>query len=65
MASKNKSFDCVEMKNEAQAKLLKEYDQRKGEFTDFVDFIKKKAQESAWQREMHERFDKSQSKASA
>ena len=65
MAYKNKSFDCVEMKNEAQAKLLEEYDQRKGEFIDFFDFIKKKAQESAWQREMHERFGKSKAKASA
>jgi len=65
MANKTKGFDCVEMKNEAQAKLLKEYDQRKGEFVDFVDFITKKAQESAWQREMRERFGKGKAKVSA
>ena len=65
MANKNKSFDCVEMKNEAQAKLMKEYELRRSEFVDFVDFIKKKAQESAWQREMHARFNKRKSKESA
>ena len=65
MAKKNKNFDCVEMKNEAQAKILTEYELRKSEFLDFVDFIEKKAQESAWQREMHERFSPSKSKASA
>lgn len=53
------------MKNEAQASLLREYEQRKAEFVDFGDFIKKKAQGSAWQREMHERFDKSKAKATA
>lgn len=65
MVNKNKKFDCVEMKNEAQAALLKEYEQRKSEFVDFGDFIKKKAQESVWQREMHARFDKSKTKVSA
>ncbi|MCX6124709.1 MAG: hypothetical protein NTV34_08165 [Proteobacteria bacterium] len=65
MTNKNKKFDCVEMKNEAQASLLREYEQRKSEFVDFGDFIKKKAQGSAWQREMHERFDKNKAKAIA
>ena len=53
------------MKNEVQASLQREYEQRKSEFVDFADFIKKKAQESAWQSEMHERFDKSKAKAIA
>lgn len=65
MTNKNKKFDCVKMKNEVQASLQREYEHRKSEFVDFGDFIRKKAQESAWQIEMHTRFDKSKAKAIA
>jgi hypothetical protein len=51
MGTKAQTFDCVEMKNEAQRKLLAEYESRKEEFSSFVDFINAKGMESAWQRE--------------
>ncbi len=36
---KKKNFDCVEMKNNAQAALLEEYEKRQGEFSDFAIFV--------------------------
>ena len=36
---KTKTFDCVEMKRQAQARLMQEYESRKGEFESYVDFI--------------------------
>ena len=53
-----KKFDCVEMKREAQERLMAEYEKRKHEFADFSDFLKKKAEESSWQRSMLEKFGK-------
>lgn len=46
MATKQKSFDCVEMKRKAQERLRKEYEQRKGEFESYLDFMKHKAERS-------------------
>ena len=46
-------------------KLLAEYEQRKDEFLDFAEFLKKKAQESPWQREMLKKFGKDKHKESA
>ncbi len=36
---KKKVFDCVEMKRQAQAKLMQEYESRKEEFESYVDFL--------------------------
>ena len=36
---KMKFFDCVEMKRQAQAKLMREYESRKEEFESYVDFL--------------------------
>ncbi len=36
---KMKVFDCVEMKGQAQAKLMQEYESRKEEFESYVDFL--------------------------
>jgi len=36
---KDKSFDCVEMKNRIQQELRKEYEARKAEFSSYADFI--------------------------
>ena len=36
---RTKTFDCVEMKRQAQERLMKEYETRKGEFESYVDFI--------------------------
>ena len=54
MATKLKTFDCVEMKREAQERLHAEYDRRRSEFASYVDFLNAKAQESElwkWIRE--------------
>lgn len=45
MATKTKTFDCVDMKNRIQAKRLAEYEERKGEFASFLDFINARADE--------------------
>ena len=39
MATKTKTFDCVEMKNRIQAQRLAEYEARKGEFDSYIDFV--------------------------
>ena len=50
MAGKTKTFDCVEMKNEIQAKRLAEYEARKSEFRSYLDFINARVQDSSlWQ----------------
>jgi hypothetical protein len=40
---KKKTFDCVEMKRQAQAKLMAEYEVRKNEFISYAEFIHKTA----------------------
>lgn len=39
MKAKSKNFDCVEMKNQAQVQLMREYESRKAEFDSYEDFI--------------------------
>jgi len=46
MATKAKTFDCVEMKNRIQAELLAEYEARKDEFKSYLDFINATAKNS-------------------
>jgi hypothetical protein len=46
MAPKPKSFDCLEMKRQAQEQLLAEYEARKGEFPAYWQFLEAKARES-------------------
>ena len=46
MATKTKTFDCVEMKNRIQAKIMAEYEARKDEFPSFVEFIHARNRES-------------------
>lgn len=41
-----KTFDCVEMKRQAQAKLHAEYEGRKEEFESYVHFLNWKAEHS-------------------
>ncbi|MBN1900696.1 hypothetical protein JW926_05140 [Candidatus Sumerlaeota bacterium] len=43
---KNKSFDCVEMKNRIQEELWKEYESRKADFASYADFINVTAEET-------------------
>ncbi len=46
MGTKSKAFDCVEMKNQIQAKRLAEYETRKDEFDSFIDFVNARSKES-------------------
>ena len=40
---KQKTFDCVEMKRQAQARLMAAYCARKSEFTSYAQFIRETA----------------------
>jgi len=51
MTTRNKTFDCVEMKNRVQAQMLAEYEAHKDEYDSFVDFVKTRTQCSEWVRQ--------------
>lgn len=46
MATKTKTFDCVEMKNHIQAERWAEYEARKDEFDSYLAFINARVQQS-------------------
>ncbi len=46
MGTKTKTFDCVEMKRQAQARLRAEFESRKSEFESYFDFLQWKADNS-------------------
>ena len=49
MATRTKTFDCVEMKNRIQAQRLAEYEARKAEFGSYIDFVNARVKRSpAW-----------------
>jgi len=56
MTTRAKTFDCVEFKRQAQRKLLAEYEERKGEFDTYYDFLDAKAQASAWVQRIERKF---------
>jgi len=56
MMTKNKSFDCVEMKNRIQADIQAEYEARREEFSSFVEFVKASSSNSDYARAMHRKF---------
>jgi hypothetical protein len=47
----NKTFDCVDMKHEAQQKLHAECESRKHEFPSYFAFLEARSRESRWQQE--------------
>ena len=51
MKAKPKTFDCVEMKRQAQQRLLAEYESRRDEFDSYSQFIEAKSRSSAWQED--------------
>jgi len=55
MATKTKTFDCVEMKRKCQRELHEEYEARKSEFSSYYDFLEAKANESEWIRQVREK----------
>lgn len=56
MATKTKTFDCVEMKNEIQARRRAEYEAHKDEYASYLDFIHARANASEWVKQVRERF---------
>lgn len=56
MTTKNKTFDCVEMKNRIQAEIQAEYDAHRAEFPSFVEFVKNASAHSEYARAMREKF---------
>ena len=56
MATKTKTFDCVEMKNGIQAQRMAEYEALKDEYPSFVDFVKARADKSEWVRQMRRKL---------
>jgi hypothetical protein len=56
MGTKTKTFDCVEMKYEAQRRLRAEYEARRTEFSSYVEFINRTIDEDPWAREFWARI---------
>jgi len=56
MATKTKTFDCVELKRKAQQQLRAEYERRKAEFETYFDFLDAKARESDWVQRMEHKL---------
>jgi hypothetical protein len=55
MKTRRKSFDCVEMKDRIQARILAEYEARKDRAVSFDEFVRAKANASPWVRRMKRR----------
>jgi hypothetical protein len=58
MATKAKTFDCVEMKRRAQEEISAEWESRKHEFSSYGAFLQATIQESEWARKTWERAQK-------
>ncbi len=56
MPATSKTFDCVQMKKEIQAKLLAEFDQRDDQAVSFLEFVEAKSQRSAWVKSIREKY---------
>ena len=57
---KQKTFDCVEMKRQAQARLMEAYEARKSEFTSYAQFIRETAATDPNIRAFRERIAEAQ-----
>ena len=55
---KTKSFDCVEMKNEIQARRYEEYIANKDKYESYAEFIEERVKKSPWAQETIRRFSK-------
>ena len=63
MATKPKTFDCVEMKHQAQKEILAEWEARKHEFSSYGEFLESSIQESDWGRRMRAKVHQNKSRA--
>lgn len=50
MATKTKTFDCVEMKRKAQEEIMAQWSKRKHEFSSYGEFLETEIKESQWGR---------------
>ncbi|MGD0999848.1 MAG: hypothetical protein ABSA67_04030 [Candidatus Brocadiia bacterium] len=58
MATKTKTFDCVEMKNRIQAQRLAEYEAHKAEFGSYIDFVNARLKKSTVWKELARKSEK-------
>ena len=65
MATKSKTFDCVEMKRQAQEKILAEWKSRKHEFSSYGAFLEATIRDSEWTRKTWERAQRQKAPTSA
>ena len=56
MATRTKSFDCVEMKDHIQAQLLAEYEASKDKCPSFVEFLRSRNDQNEWVRKARAKF---------
>ena len=56
MATKPKAFDCVEMKQKAQAEIAAQWKARGQEFVSYEAFLEAGIKQSEWGRRMWERL---------
>lgn len=56
MATKAKTFDCVEMKNRIQAERWAEYQAHKDEYESYIDFVLARAERSEWVRKVERKL---------
>jgi hypothetical protein len=56
-----KTFDCVEMKHQAQEKIQAEWERRKNEFPNYGAFLEASIKESDWTRRMWQRLSRRKS----
>jgi len=59
MGTRQKTFDCVEMKRKAQQELMREFEARKSEFTSYAQFLRATADESALAKSVRRRMARS------
>jgi hypothetical protein len=55
MATRTKTFDCVEMKNRIQAEIMAEYMAHQHEFASFLDFVNARTKDSELLRIVREK----------
>ena len=53
---KTKTFDCVQMKREAQERLMSEFNSRRGEFSSFEDFLHATVNKDKWVRSVRRKI---------
>ncbi len=63
MATKTKTFDCIEAKRKAHRRMMAEYESRKREFPSLVEFLNAKAEESDIAKSVRQKIARAHSTA--